>query len=286
VLEIWLAIINGLFMGLVYCLMASGLTLIWGVMDLVNFAHGECVMVAMFLTFWLNRLLHLDPLISLPVVATASFCLGWILYNVIVRRVVKQGGALSRILVTFGVGIIFANLALFLWGPDYRSASARLAAGIVQAGPLAIGKPKVVAGLIGIMVSGVLYFFLRKTRLGRALQATAMDRDAAALMGVDVERIFSLSWGIGIGLTGIAGCLLTNFMYVHPNVGSVFALLCFAAVALGGLGSVPGAMLGAVLIGEAEALGGLLVGPAFKYMIVYLLYIGVLVWRPRGLMGW
>lgn len=279
-------LLNGLLMGLVYCLIATGLTLIWGVMDLVNFAHGEFLMLAMYLAYWLNVLARLDPMLSLPAGAVVFFGAGVALYKLIVRPVTQRGTVLSRILVTFGVGIVLGNVALYLWTPNYRLASAALVTGAVSWRTLSVSTPRLAAAVISVVVSAALFFFLRTTRAGRALQATAMDRGAAALMGIDVEQMFSLSWGLAIGLVGIAGCLLANFMYVFPGVGSVFSLLAFAAVAMGGFGSVPGALIGSVLIGEAEALGGFLVGPAFKYMIVYTLYLLVLVVRPKGLMGW
>jgi len=278
-------LVNGILMGLVYSLIAIGLTLIWGVMDLANFAHGEFLMLGMYLAYWMYTLLHVDPLFAAPLAALVFFMLGRVVYRVVVKPVMRSS-ALSRILVTFGLGIVLCNLALFLWTPNFRSVGRPLLAGTVVVGSLRLPAAKLAASLVSLGVSAGLYYFLTKTRTGRALQAVAMDSDAAVLVGVDVEKMLALAFGLGVGCAGMAGCLLAEFSYVAPTVGSVFSLLAFASVALGGFGSVPGALLGALLIGLGEAFGGFLVGPAYKYVIVYGIYLLVVVVRPRGLMGW
>lgn len=276
---------NGILMGLIYSLVAIGLTLIWGVMDLANFAHGEFLMLGMYLAYWTYSLLHIDPLFAAPLAAAIFFLLGLVVYRVVVKPVMKSS-ALSRILVTFGLGVILSNLALFLWTPNFRSVQKPLLEGTMVIGFLRLPSGKLVVSLISLGVSLALYFFLLKTRTGRALRAVAMDADAAALVGVNVEKLFALAFGLGIGCAGLAGCLLAEFNYVAPTVGSVFSLLAFAAVALGGFGSIPGAVIGGLLIGLGEAFGGFLAGPAYKYVVVYGIYLLVLFVRPKGLMGW
>lgn len=276
---------NGILMGLVYSLVAVGLTLIWGVMDLANFAHGEFLMLGMYFAYWMYTLLRVDPLLAAPMAAVVFFALGRVVYRVVVKPVMESS-ALSRILVTFGLGIILGNLALFLWTPNFRSVREPLLSGTAVIGSLRLPLAKLAVSLVSLFVSAALYYFLKKTRTGWALQAVAMDRDAAVLVGVDVEKMLAVAFGLGVGCAGLAGCLLAEFSYVAPTVGSVFSLLAFASVALGGFGSVPGALLGALLIGLGEALGGFLVGPAYKYVIVYGIYLLLVVVRPKGLMGW
>jgi len=277
--------VNGFLMGLVYSLIAVGLTLIWGVMDLTNFAHAQFMMVGMYATYWLYTLVGLDPLLSLPVVFVLMFVFGLGVYRLLIRRVVWSSEELSRVLLTFAVGLILSNGAMLLWTPNFRSIPEVISSGVLMLG-VRVSIPRLVAAAGSVLVSIVLHLFLRKTRIGRALQAVSMDRQAAMIVGVNVEHIFALAFGIGIGCAGLAGCFLSNFMYIYPDIGAVFILLAFAVVALGGLGSVPGALIGGVIVGLVESLGGFIVGPAFKYGVVFLVYLGILVWRPKGLMGW
>jgi len=272
-------------MGLIYSLTAVGLTLIWGVMDLANFAHGEFLMLGMYLAYWMYVLVDVDPLIAAPLAAVVFFILGKSVYRIVVRPVM-QSSALSRILVTFGLGIVLSNTALFFWSPNFRSVAKPLLPGTVVLGSLRLPSAKLAVSLISLGVSALLYYVLTRTRTGRALQALSMDADAAVLVGVNVEKMRSMAFGLGVACAGVAGCLLAEFSYVVPTVGSVFSLLAFASVALGGFGSVPGALIGAVIIGLGEALGGFFVGPAYKYVIVYGIYLLVVILRPKGLMGW
>ena len=278
--------INGVMTGLVYSLTAIGLTLIWGVMDLTNFSHSQFLMLGMYASFWLYALLHLDPLLSLPVVALLFFWLGIGTYRVFVKRVVSAPEELSRVLLTFALGLIISNVVLFLWTPNFRSIPEGITAGVLTLGPHRISVPKLVAALGSVVTSVALHLFLRRTRTGRALQAVSMDREAATIVGIDVQRMFALAFGIGIGYAGLAGGFLSSFWYIYPEVGSIFILLTFAIVALGGLGSVPGALVGGIIVGLVENLAGFYIGPAFKYAVVFLMYLAVLVWRPKGLFGW
>jgi branched-chain amino acid transport system permease protein len=278
-------IVNGLLMGMVYSLIATGLTLIWGVMDLANFAHGEFLMLGMYFAYWMSTIFQMDPFTSLPLAAILFFVAGQGVYRIAVKPVMKSSD-LSRILVTFGLGIIISNVALFLWTPNFRSVSDTVLKGTVTLGGLRLPVAKIAASCASLMASLGLYLFLLKTRIGRALQAVSMDPEAAVLVGIDSEKMFAIAFGLGIGCAGVAGCVLANFSYVSPTVGSVFSLLAFASVALGGFGSVPGALLGALIIGLAEALGGFLIGPAYKYVVVFGIYLLVIIARPKGLMGW
>lgn len=275
---------SGVLIGLIYALVAIGLTMIFGVMDIVNFAHGEFLMLGMYSAFWLFALYALDPLVTLPLTVLMLFAFGVLLYRLVIVRIVNAP-MLSQIFTTFGIMILLRGVAQFLWKPDFRSIENSMVSGTVQALGVQVGRPQLVAGIGAILVTGVIYFFLNKTRLGAALEATASDKEAARLMGIDSHRMFSLAWGIGAACAGAAGVLLSTFFPIFPDVGANFILLAFVVVNLGGFGSVSGAFWAGILVGVIEVMGGLLLGPQYKMAIVLLLFLGVLMFRPQGLMG-
>ncbi len=277
-------LVSGVLVGLVYALVAVGLTLIFGVMDIVNFAHGEFLMLGMYAAFWGWALLHLDPLATLPATALLLFALGAAVYHVVIRRILSAP-MLSQIFATFGLMILLRGIAQYLWKPDFRSVGHTAVAGTVAAGGVQVGLPQVVAGAGAVITTGAVWAFLRYTRAGAALEATAADREAAALMGIDPQRMFALAWGIGAACAGVAGALLSTYFPVFPEVGGNFILIAFVLVALGGFGSVPGAFWAGILVGIVEVLGGFLVSPAYKLVLVLALYLFVVWLRPQGLMG-
>ena len=271
-------------MGFVYALIAAGLSLIFGLMEIVNFAHGEFLMVAMYLAFFAWVLAKLDPLVSLPLAAVALGALGWVVYHGIIRWVL-DGPMLAQIFATFGLGVLLRSAAQFLFGTDFRTVNRPLLAGRVALGPVFIGLPQLAASVMALVAFVALYLFLSRSETGLALQATAQDRQAASLMGIDAQRMFALGWVIGSACVGVAGGLLAMFFYIFPDVGATFALLAYVTVALGGFGNVPATLVGGVLIGVIEAFGGLVLTPALKYPAVFALYLGVVLWRPHGLFG-
>lgn len=277
-------IVSGLLIGFVYSLIAIGLTLIYGVMDIVNFAHGAFLMLSMFTVYWLNVLFGFDPLFSLPVSTIAIFLLGLISYKVAVSKVLNAP-PIAQIFVTFGLMVFLENLALFLWSPDFRSIQGTIISGNMKIGSVMVSTPKLAAAIGSIIITAIIFWFLSKTRTGRALKATAINRDAAKLMGIDTNKMFALSWGIGGAAVGAAGALLANFYYIFPEVGATFNLLAFVTVALGGFGSIPGALIAGLLIGIIENFAGFFIAPAFKYAVVFVIFILVIVLRPNGLMG-
>lgn len=278
------AIISGLLMGFVYALIGAGLSLIFGLMEIVNFAHGEFLMLSMFAAFWLWFLLGFDPLASLPLVAALLFALGLATHYGIIRHLLGAS-MLAQICATFGLAVFLRALAQFLWTPDFRTIAHPLVEGRIEVMGIFLGLPQVVASLGCLIAFALLYFFIARTETGLALQATAQDRAAAALMGIPTERMFALGWGIGSACVGVAGVLLATFYYVFPEVGSLFALLAYVAVALGGFGSILGCLFAGLLIGLVESLGGLLIDPSFKYVFIFALYLGVVFLRPQGLFG-
>ena len=276
-------LVSGLLAGLVFALIAMGLTLIFGVMDVVNFAHGEFLMVAMYATFGLS-LLGLQPLAALPLVAIATFVLGAAIYRVFVRRLLA-GPPEATIFGTFGLLVLFQGLAQYFLTSDLRSVNNAWFGGTLQAGPIRVGEADLVEGIGALVIAVLLYCFIEYTETGRAMRATSEDRMAASLMGVDVQRMNLLAWGIGSACVGAAGALLMLTYQVYPRVGAEFALTAFVVVALGGFGSIGGAFIGALLVGLVEVLGGFYLSPAIKLIPVYCLYLVVVLLRPQGLLG-
>jgi branched-chain amino acid transport system permease protein len=278
-------VVNGLLIGFIYSLIAIGLTLIWGVMNIVNFAHGDFLMLGMFTSFWLYTLYGVDPLFSIPVCTALLFILGLLIYRYIVSKVMK-GPMLAQLVVTFGVSIFLANLAVFLWTPDFRLIEKPLLHGTWDIGDVKLSIPKFVATIGSVIVSLFVFLFLKRTKTGKAILATEMDREAALLMGINTERINSISFALGSALVGIAGAFLSTYYYIYPQVGGTFGLIAFCVVALGGFGSIEGAFIAGIIVGLAQTLGGFFIDPAYKFAIVFLIYL-ITVWiRPQGLLGW
>ncbi len=275
---------SGVLIGLIYALVAIGLTLIFGVMDIVNFAHGEFLMLGMYASFWMFALFALDPMFTLPLTVLVLFAFGVLLYRLVVRRII-DAPPLSQIFTTFGLMLLMRGLAQFFWKPDYRTVENSLVAGSVKLAGVQVGRPQVVAGVGAVLVTGLIYFFLNRTKLGAALEATAADKEAARLMGIDSHKMFALAWGAGAACAGAAGGLLSTFFPIFPDVGASFILLAFVVVNMGGFGSVMGAFWAGIIVGVIEVMGGLLLGPQYKTAIVLVLFLGVLMFRPQGLLG-
>ncbi|MDP9265708.1 MAG: branched-chain amino acid ABC transporter permease [Chloroflexota bacterium] len=278
------SIASGLLLGLILALSAAGLTLIWGVMDVVNFAHGDFLMLGMYATFFAWSFLGVDPLLALPGVVVVLGLVGAIVYLAVIRPVLR-GSVLAQIFATFGLGILLRGLAQFFFTPQFRQVGETISSGGVVLGPVAVGRPQVVAAVGALIVTLLLFALLDRTTVGTALRATAEDRVAAELMGIDTARMYALSWVIGAGCVGAAGALLATYYPIFPDVGAVFGLLAFITVALGGFGSVGGALLAGVLLGVVTDVAGILVDPSYKFAIAYTLYLVVLFVRPQGLLG-
>jgi branched-chain amino acid transport system permease protein len=253
-------------------------------MEIVNFAHGEFLMLAMFAAFWLWSLGGLDPLVSLPLVAAMLAAAGALVHLGIIQHLLNAP-MLAQVCGTFGLAVALRAGAQFLWTPDFRTITNPWIAGRVHVGPIFIGQPQLVAGAICLLAFVALWLFVTRTETGLGLQATAQDRQAAAVMGIPTERMSALGWAIGLGCVGVAGTMLSTFYYIFPDVGVNFALLAFVAVALGGFGSILGSLVAGVLIGLVESLGGLLIDPSYKTVIVFALYLAVVIARPNGLFG-
>ena len=279
-------LVSGLLMGLIFALIAVGLTLIWGVMDILNFAHGEFLMLAMFITFWMFSLWKIDPLWSIPITVTALFATGVLTYRLIIKKVLNAPG-LTALLATFGLSILIKNLAQFFWSPDFRHIQgAILSDKALSFWGLNLSLAEVVAAGRSGLITFAIYYLIFKTKTGRAIRATALDRDTALLMGINIDKVFALTFGLGGACVGVAGALLMNFYYVFPSVGSLFGILAFVTVALGGFGNITGAFLAGVIIGVVETAGGVFIAPVFKYTVVFVMYLVIILIRPKGLFGW
>ncbi len=279
--------LSGLLMGLIYALVAAGLSLIFGLMDVVNFAHGELMMVAMYAAFTLWQVTGLDPMVMLPVVAALLFGLGMAIYRLFIARAlaVRFNKGMVQIFVTFGLAIFIRGLAQMVYGGEFQSVTGTVLANRSwHLGGIYLPLPQLAAGVVCLLAFLGLYV-VGRTEFGRALAATREDREAVALIGIDRDHIFSLGWGLGAATLGVAGVMLAGFYYVSPNVGANFALIAYVTVALGGFGSLVGALVAGLLIGEVEAVTAQLLEPSLKQVGMFAIYLAVLMFRPRGLFG-
>ncbi len=279
---------SGLLMGLIYALIAVGLSLIFGLMDVVNFAHGEFLMTAMYAAFALWLLTTLDPILLAPLVTAFLFAFGALAYMGVVRHAmrVEANVGMVQIFATFGLAILIQGVAQYFFTPDYRSITGTWLGGCtVEFAGIFLPLPQIVGGLVSVAAFGGLYLLMSRTDFGKALEATREDQGAVALVGIDRNRVFTLGWGLGAALVGLAGAVMATFYYIHPQVGGPFALIAYVTVALGGFGSVFGALAAGLIVGVVEALTAVIFPPALKSIGVYSLYLAVVFIRPSGLFG-
>jgi len=276
--------VSGLLTGALYAMIGIGLTVVFGVMRIINLAHGEMVMLGMFGAFWGQALWRLDPFLSLLLWVPVMFGGGMLIYRFLLRRIIP-GGELNTLLYTAGLSLLVANLALFAWTGDYRTISLSYGQEPVRPFGISIAVPLAVAFALALAITGALWLFLSRTDLGRAIRATSQNGEAALLMGIDVERVAAVTFGLGTALAGAAGVLLAPSLYLYPTVGELLITKCFVIVVLGGLGSVPGAIAGGLLLGVVESLGAVYVSSTYKDGIGFVLFLGVLLYRPSGLFG-
>ena len=278
------SLLNGLTTGAVYALIALGLTLIYGVLHIINFAHGAALMMALYAVYMLKQHLGIDPYMALPLVVPGMFVLGYALQRVIINRA-SHGKDENILLVTLGLSIILENAALLFFKSDTRTIDTAYTLTTVAIGPAMIALPKLVAFGGALAVSALLLWVVGKTDLGRAIRAVAKEKHGAKLMGIDVDHVYAMSFGIGLACLGAAACFLLPAYYVNPQVGNGFVLVAFTVVVLGGMGSFGGALLGGLLIGVVESLGGLYLGESLGQIGIFVIFIAVLLFRPQGLFG-
>lgn len=279
-------LIDGLLSGFLYALVAVGLSMIWGVMDVINFAHGEFLMVAMYICYWVGFIFGIDPLFSWLAAGIFLFIMGALTYRLIVKNSLGKA-AMAPLLATFGLSMLLKNFCMNRFTPNFRLLSGTIMEGrTFEMGGAVVSLPQFVTAAFSLFVVLAVYYLIKKTKLGWAIQATAMDKEAAELMGIDTERIYLLVFGLGGACVGVAGGLMSTYLAVHPEVGSLFSLIAFVIVALGGFGSISGALLAALLIGLVESFTGFYVAAVVKYVAVFGIYLVVIMFRPKGLFGW
>jgi branched-chain amino acid transport system permease protein len=277
-------IVGGLLLGAIYALFSSGLTLVWGMMNIVNFAHGDFVMLGMYVAFMVFTLFGAGPLLGVPLAALVLATLGVVVYFGLIRSIMK-GPMLAQILGTFGLALLLRYSVFWWFGSNFLSLPENLVGGTFDIMGLRIQASRLLAGVVALLLTLGLHLLLTRSSLGSKMLAVAEDSTAAQLMGIRPDSMQAIAWAIAAGATGIAGALIATFFYIVPTVGETLAIVAFVTVSLGGFGSVPGALVAGLLIGVIESLSAYLLGPIYKDMVVYSLFLGFLWFRPQGLMG-
>ena len=277
-------ILNGVLQGGVYAAAAVGLSLIFGVSGILNAAHGELVMLGAFATYWLFTLYHVDPLLTLPISFVLLFALGWAFQFFLLNRTLGRPLLLS-LLVTFGISLVLINVALRAWSADYRLMRIPYLDRSLIVGPFIVPLTRLVACAVGVGMVGALSWLLARTRLGRMIRATAQDGEMARLCGVNPRRIYAVTFGIGAGISGVAGSLVAFYAPVEPNMGLSFTLFAFAVVVLGGLGYTPGVLWGGLALGVARALTETYLEAGLSLLVAFALLYLILRFMPAGIMG-
>jgi len=276
-------VVNGILMGGVYALIAIGLTMIFGVMNVVNFAQGEFLMLGMFVTYFLNQFTGLDPFFLLIIIIPLFFLVGVVLQKTLISRVLQSD--ISQILFTLGLSVFLINLALMIWGPNYRLVSTPYKFFMFKVGSVTLPIPRFLAFVAAVCLIVILWIFVSKTDLGKALRATSEKPEVVVLMGVNPNRMHMIAFGIGIALAAAAGTIITPFFYTFPSVGAYFVLTAFVVVVLGGMGNVLGALIGALVIGVAESLTAQYVGLDLGMLGAFIAFVLILIFKPTGIIG-
>lgn len=278
------SLLNGLTTGALYALVALGLTLIYGVLHIINFAHGSLLMLALYGVFFLNIVFGIDPYVALLIVPPAMFVLGYGLQRLIITRA-SHGRDENILLVTLGLSIVIENLSLYFFRSDTRIIDTPYSFETVEVLGAYLPLPRVIAFFGALVTAALLWLIMARTDLGRAIRALAKERTGSRLVGIDVDHMYAMSFGIGVACLGVAACLLLPSYYVSPHVGHGFVLIAFTIVVLGGMGSFVGALIGGLIIGIVEALGGLYLGESLGQIGIFVIFILILLFRPTGLLG-
>ena len=277
-------IINGLLLGGIYALLSIGLTLIFGVLEVVNFAHGEFLMLSMYLTFLLFQTFGIDPYVSIIIVLPIFFILGLIVQQIIIKPLLNAP-PINQIFATIGLSLVFQNVALLLFKADFRTVKTTYSNANLLFGELIVSVPRLIAFALAISLIAILFLFLKKTFTGKAIRALAQQRQAAMLMGINVYQIYAIAFGIGIACVGAAGAIMIPIFFVFPTVGSLFVLIAFVTVILGGYNSLGGTLVAGLIIGVIEGFSGFFISPHLKEVVYFVMFIFILIFRPTGLFG-
>jgi branched-chain amino acid transport system permease protein len=277
-------VVSTVLLGGIYALIAVGLTLIFGIMRVVNFAHGEFLMLGMYLAFWAFTLWSLDPYLVLFIAIPVFFLVGLVVYVLVMKGVIHASHNV-QIFTTVGLSTLLQNAALVAWTGDFRFVRPWHSSVILRVAGTAFNLSQVVAFAFAVALTLALFAFMKWTHTGRVMRATAQDRDAATLMGIDTDRVYRVTFALGIAAVGAAGVLVAPLYSVYPTAGLQFVLLAYVVVVLGGLGDMVGALLGALIVAAVEVMGSYFFGSAWKEILYFVLFIAVLVFRPAGLFG-
>lgn len=275
-------IVSGVLAGGLYGIISVGLTLIFGVLNLVNFAHGEFLMISMYISFWMSEIFNLNPYMSLPIVVAAMFVFGIIIQSIFIRPVTEASHEV-QIVITLGLSTIMQNSALMAFSGNLRVLKTPFSESMIEIAGIFINTQRLLTFTLAILATIILYLYLTKSYFGKAIRATAQDSRAAKLAGINVPFVYMITYGIGIALVGLAGASIIPLFPVYPTIGWHFANIAFVAVVLGGLGSIPGAMVGGIIIGLIESIAGFYFGSEFQQAAYFIVFIIILIIRPTGL---
>ncbi len=278
------SIVNGILIGGVYALISVGLTLVFGVMDIVNFAQAEFLMVGMYVAFYLHVIAGMDPILSSVFVFIIVFLIGAAVQKGLIQHVLKAP-MVSQIFLTVGLAMVLISVAQLLFGTTFRSVSTPYQMSAVQLGPIQVSVPYLIAFAMSLVMFFLLWLFLERTDVGRSMRATTQNRTAATIVGINDTRMYVLAFGIGTALTGVAGAVILPYAYVFPMVSHQYSLTMFTAVILGGFGSVPGALLGGLIVGVLQSMSSVFMPTQLQNLVVFIVFITALVYRPAGLLG-
>jgi branched-chain amino acid transport system permease protein len=276
------ALLNGILIGGVYAIISVGLALVFGVMDIVNFAQADFLMVGMYVAFACKTLLGVDPILAAPLVFLAVFALGAITQRLLVRPILKAP-MVNQIFLTVGLSLVLVSVSQLLFGADFRSVTTPYQLSVVRIGALKLSVPYVLAFAASAVLAGGLWLFLERTDFGRMMRATAQNRTAAVLVGIDPDRVHLVAFSLGVGLAGVAGAVILPYAYVFPTIGHNYALIMFTVVVLGGLGSIAGAAVAGVVVGVIHSASAALLPSMLQSFVVYVVFLATLMLRPAGL---
>jgi branched-chain amino acid transport system permease protein len=281
---IYQIILNGFLLGGLYAIVAMGFSIVWGVMNVINLAHGAFIMLGAYMTFWLFDLWGIDPFLSIPISMVILFCVGYFIQRNIINLVIRAQVFMILIL-TFGLEILIMNLTTVAWTGNYRSVPTSYSGANIEIGPIVIPSVRLAIFLIALILTVGLYFFLSKTRTGNAIKATSLDKEAAQLIGVNIGKMYAITFAIGGALAGAAGSLLAILSAISPYMGGPYTLKAFVICVLGGLGSIIGLIIGGIILGMAESIGTVLLGPGYADAISFVILVIILAIRPEGILG-
>jgi len=278
------ALVTGLLMGGVYAVYSSGFSLIFGVMNIVNIFHGELIMIGAFTTYWLFTLYHVDPFLTLPVSILSASLLGYAIQRLLINRVVEAPPMMSY-LCTFGIHLILANLALLAWSADFRTVTTSYSGKGFSIGPITVPLARLATFTIAIVTTFAIYWFLEKNRHGKAIRAASQDKEMARLVGIDIRKVYALTFALGAGITGMAGGLISTYFVIYPQMGLPYTIIAFCVVVLGGMGYIPGALIGGLLLGIIQSLTATYLTSGLSVAITFILLFVILILKPQGIMG-